>query len=525
MLLAVMVTAVNISSIHGANLMMAPESVRVGLVTYYEYVDVIHFYNYTVVPGFYEDDAFYPETTITTTSQDFWFTPAKKLYLESEQTFGSYEDALAISGPLRDSGYKAYPTLIARDTWKVFAGHKDSQSELNAVKGAIDGLYDVTYEQAPSSSERMFMESDSNDPVLFENRYAKTVFATEDLRDSSPIIDLGKRSYRGYLEVARYGRNDLTVVNIIGLDDYLYSVVVSEIYAKWPKESLKAQAVAARTFAVFYKEIARKYPNDPFDLDDTVSSQVYKGYSVEDQRVNNAVDATAGEMIYFDGRVIPAYFFAASGGRTENSEDVWSGEVAYLKSVPDIYETEPERSPWIKALTPSEIQSALAARGVQIGSVQDIEAIGYTDAGRVLTLRVHGTKGEYDLKKETMRYWLGINSRKFIILKDGFEPDYTRSVLDADGNVVTVDYRDAHVLDASGDVSEVLADKDQVIVMGTENIINQPMVKGEDDVFLLAGEGWGHGAGMSQAGAKGMAKEGYTYREILEYYYTGVVVQ
>lgn len=515
----------NISSVKGESLMTPPESLRIGLVTNFEYVTTIHFYNSTIVPGFFENETFYGESSITTGGKDFWLSPAKKYYLESDQTYNSYEDAIAISAPLRDSGYKAYPTLIARGTWKVFAGHNDSNSELNQVLSLIDGLYGVTYTQAPSSNERVFMECNDHDPILLENRYGKTVFATLDVRDEVPVIDLGKRSYRGYIEAARYGRDDMTAVNIVKLDDYLYSVVVSEIYAKWPVESIKAQSVAARTFAVFYKEVARKFPNDPFDLDDTVSSQVYKGYSVEDERVNIAVDATSNEMIYFDGRVIPAYFFAASGGRTENSEDVWSGRVPYLKSVPDIYETEPEKRPWTKTLTPEEIEAALSKKSVSVGKVTDIEAIGYTDAGRVLTLRITGSKGSYDLQKETMRYWLGINSRKFVILKNGDAPDFSHPVVSASENVDNITYTNAYVVDSSGEVQKVLDDKDQVIVMGTENIINQPMISGRSGVFILAGAGWGHGAGMSQAGAKGMANAGFTYREILQHYYTNTVVQ
>lgn len=523
--LILLLTIMNISNVSGENLREPPASLRIGLVTNFEYVDAIHFYNYTVIPGFYEDDVFYGELTITASSKDVWFTPAKKIYLESDQSFSTYEEASAVSSPLRAMGYKAYPTLVARNTWKVFVGHKDTESELETVRSAIDGQFNITYQRAPNSTERLFMEGSSIEPLMFENRYNQTVFATADLRGDVPVLDLGKRSYRGYIEVGRYGRDDVTAVNIVGLDDYLYSVVVSEIYAKWPVESIKAQAVAARTFAVFYKDIARKYPNDPFDLDDTISSQVYKGFSVEDDRVNVAVDATSGEMIYFDGDVIPAYFFASSGGRTENSENVWSGTVPYLKSVPDIYETEPERDPWIQTLTPSDIQNALLKHGEDVGTVKDLVAEGYTDAGRVLILKVVGSKSTYELKKETMRYWLGINSRKFVVLKSGFAPEYTHKVLTADGTTSSVDYRDAVVMNGNGDVVSVLSDKEQVIVMGTENIINQPMVSGQNGVFLLAGEGWGHGAGMSQAGAKGMAIEGFMYKEILEHYYSGTVVQ
>jgi len=142
-----------------------------------------------------------------------------------------------------------------------------------------------------------------------------------------------------------------------------------------------------------------------------------------------------------------------------------------------------------------------------------------------LTLRITGTKGTYDLEKETMRYWLGINSRKFVVLKENYSPDYSHPVISNSEDIDNISYTNAYVVDASGDIQKVLGNQDQVIVMGTENIINQPMISGRSGVFILAGEGWGHGAGMSQAGAKGMAIEGFGYREILQHYYTGTVIQ
>lgn len=514
----------SISGINGETLVDIPDMVRVGLTTYFEQKGELHIYNYSVIPGFMVNGEFVGESTIGDNYKDFEFIPGTKLYLESDQIFGTYEEALEKVIPLRQAGYKAYATLMASRTWKVFAGHVNSQGELDNIKSAIDGLNDVTYQNAPGSKERIIMLSNDNYPIMFENRYERVVFYTADRRGDDAVIDLGKRSYRGYMEIGRYGRNDLSAVNVINLDEYLYSVVMSEIYASWPEETLKAQSVAARTFAVYYSVVANKYPNDPFDLDDTVNSQVYKGYSIEDERVNAAVDATSNELIYYEGSVIPAYFFASSGGRTENSENVWTGTVPYLKSVPDIYEQEPERHPWIKTYTASEIASKLSDRGVSVGTVTSIEARGYSDAGRVITLRIHGTNGSYDLDKEKMRYWLGMYSRKFVILDSGYKPQTTYDVVTAD-DTTTVNYNGAYVVDASGSTSKVLNGTEQVIVMGTENIINQPMINGSSGVFTLAGEGWGHGVGMSQAGAKGMAKEGFTYKEILEYYYTGTIVQ
>lgn len=522
---SVILLSLSTSGVNGATLEEVPQSLRIGLTTYYKNQSTIHFYNNSVIPGFYNNEEWVPESTIKTVGGDFWFSVATKLYLESEQDFTTYEEALTKVIPLRESGYKAYATLIESKTWKVFVGHKDSASELDAVLSSIDGLDDVTYVEAPASYERIIMESQSNYPIIFENRYEKTVYSTDDRRGSDVVIDLGKRSYRGYIEVARYGDNNLSVVNILEVDTYLYSVVVSEVYASWPEESLKAQAVAARTFAIYYAKVVKKYPSDPYDLNDTVSSQVYKGYSVEDERVNAAVLATSEQMIYYDGGIIPAYFFASSGGRTENSENVWSGTVPYLKSVPDIYEQEPERSPWIMAYTSAEIGKILSGKGVQIGTVTDVVVEGYSEAGRAINLKIIGSAGSYVLKKENMRYWLGLYSRKFELIKSDYIPDKTYEVMNGNGDITTVDYSNAVVLSGDSTPVPVIGNKEQIIIMSNENMTNQPMISGKNSQFIFAGQGWGHGVGMSQAGAKGMAQEGYFYKEILMHYYSGVTVQ
>lgn len=522
LLIIILISTVSIVAEAGS---AAPKTLRIGLVTYFEHVDNIHMYNNEVVPGFYEEGRFIPEVFISTEGKDFSFTPTNKLYLASDQRFENYEEALKVVAPLRASGYEAYATLIETGFWKVFAGHSDSESDLEKVKSDIDGQYGLTYDQAPESFERILMESQSNAPVLFENSGRRVVFATSDTRSGAQVIDLGKRSYRGYIEIGRYGNSDLTAVNIIRLDDYLNSVVVSEVYASWPEESLKAQAVAARTFAAYYKEVARKYPNDPFDLDDTVGSQVYKGYSIEDYRVNEAVTATSGVMVYYDNRVIPTYFFAASGGRTENSENVWSGSVPYLKSVADIYETQPERKPWVTRLSSSEIESDLEQKGIDIGKVVDVEVIGYTESGRAIDLKIIGTSGSHTLKKENIRYTLGLNSRKFVVLKESYEPEMTYAVIGANGKTKYISYGNGYVVDDSSSVYKALSGQEQMMVIGDGNIINQPLISGQRDVYTFAGEGWGHGVGMSQAGAKGMANAGFNYIEILTHYYTDVTVK
>jgi len=497
------------------------DTLRIGLVTQFNGQDPIQVFNKSIVLGFYNNNIWLPESTVNAAGQMFSFKPSTVTYLMSDENFEDYETAKSKADQLRMDGLIVYPALLDVNTWKVYIETVSIQVTLDQI-----GIQnDVIFFEAPYNNERIIMTFDQVEGIILDNSLDKVVIGTNDRIGDASVMNLGKATYRGKIEIGRYGKDKLLAVNIVDLEDYLYSVVVSEIYASWPSESIKAQAVAARTFAIYYVTIAKKFPNAPYDLDDTVNSQVYKGYGVEDKRVTMAVDDTRGKMIYYDGSVIPAYFFSTSGGRTEASEHVWSASVPYLKSMPDLYETEPARAPWIKSYTPSDIENALMKRDIAVGTVLDLEAMGYTDAGRVLDLKVIGSGGVYILKKETMRQWLGMDSRKFTLIKPKDVPFYKHSVISGGNYVGIVDYKDAYVMNGSGRSEKLLGQKAQVMVMSADNIINQPMISGETGKFILAGVGFGHGVGMSQSGAKGMSLAGYNYKDILEYYYKGAKVK
>ncbi len=130
-----------------------------------------------------------------------------------------------------------------------------------------------------------------------------------------------KKSYRGsFMVFLKSGT--LMLVNKLELEQYLYGVLPSEVSYSWEKEVLKAQAVAARSFAI-YNRLKNKTPE--YDLDCSVASQVYSGRDVEAAPTNSAIDETAGEVLSYNGEVIQAFFHANSGGRTASSEEVWGG--------------------------------------------------------------------------------------------------------------------------------------------------------------------------------------------------------
>src|SRR5215216_6515756 len=143
------------------------------------------------------------------------------------------------------------------------------------------------------------------------------------------------RRYRGAIQVDVKGGR-LRAINVVGLEQYLYGVVPSEVPDDWPAEVLKAQAVAARSYAVSTRKLGGAY-----DLFPDVRSQVYRGIDEEEATTNEAVQETAGEVVMYQGRVARTYFHSSSGGRTASATDVWpdSGTVPYLVSVDDPYDT------------------------------------------------------------------------------------------------------------------------------------------------------------------------------------------
>jgi stage II sporulation protein D len=225
------------------------------------------------------------------------------------------------------------------------------------------------------------------------------------LPGSSPLrLD---RAYRGNLVVSASG-GSVRVVNHVGLEAYLFGVVPGEMPFYWVPEALKAQAVAARTYAL----AGRKSGGD-FDLYPDVRSQVYGGVSSERATTTAAVQATAGEVVLYRGRIVTTYFFSTSGGKTANVNDVWpgSGRVPYLVSVPDPYDAASPHHSW----GPFAVQSGRLARALRVrGRLLDVR-LAVTPSARVRTVTAVGTRGQSTLSGSDVRQALGLRSTWFQI--------------------------------------------------------------------------------------------------------------
>ncbi len=275
------------------------------------------------------------------------------------------------------------------------------------------------------------------------------------------FIRVNNRTYRGEIEVRK--RNDtLLVINEVDLEEYLYGVMKHEISPAWPLEAVKAQAVAARSFA-----LNKKLGNvgKPYDLCATITSQVYGGLSGEDPRSNEAIDETRGEILTYEERPIAAYYHATCGGETEDVENVWGGRLPYLKSVRCRYCKDSPHYEWEEKLSLLEISNALGHKG--ISEVESIEIYERSDTGRIVKLVVEDEFGKHIISGNQFRMALGPNLIRSTLFK----------------------------------------------------------IKEKRGRVEFKGKGWGHGVGMCQWGTKGMAERDFSYKEILKHYYSNAEIR
>ncbi len=311
----------------------------------------------------------------------------------------------------------------------------------------------------------------------------------EPLPDSGGLASLQveNRRYRGRLQV-RVEASKLRAINVIALESYLPSVVGSEMPASWPLEALRAQAVAARTYALRHRK-----PLAPFDLHATVTSQAYKGLESETASTREAVRSTQGLVLMHGNSLINAVFHSSSGGSTENSGDLWSRQLPYLVSVPDYDDTSPVAR-WEKPLSPQLLAGAFA----EIGGANRIDVLSTTSSGRVRQARVIGPSGALVLTGAQLRSRLGLRSTLVRFKAAPFT--FTAPSL-AVGTPLPAD-------------------------MGSLLAPPPPLpLAPPSPVIIAVGRGFGHGVGMSQWGAYALAQQGRRFDQILQHYYRGVEVQ
>lgn len=298
-----------------------------------------------------------------------------------------------------------------------------------------------------------------------KNAAAATLELTvEDERNLSKLISTyDNKSYRGALRLLPR-KGSLQVINRVTVEEYLQGVVPEEMPAEWDKEAVKAQAVAARTYALRQR---KRHAKEGFDVCNNTHCQQYSGVGAERTAANQAIKATQGEVLQSKGALVDSLFHTDSGGMTENSEDVWGGHIDCLRAAKEL---RTETYPWEKTITSQKLSELLDKRGKHIGELKKIElsplkvgksAKDRTVSGRVKSVTFVGKSGRTSVTGNDLRSMLGLKSTLFGMTMNR-------------------------------------------------------------NVVFIKGYGWGHGLGMSQYGAKAYAESSHwDYKEILQHYYHG----
>jgi len=295
------------------------------------------------------------------------------------------------------------------------------------------------------------------------------------------------RTYRGVMEVA-FDKTGLRIINIVNLEEYLYSVVPSEMFPEWPKEALKAQAVASRTQAL--KKLGR-HREEGFDFCSQVHCQVYAGVESETEKTRQAVDETRGIILVYDDKPIDAIYSSNCGGYTQDNIFGDKKDIPYLKGKPDILEGKVSipfspidleywiKNPpqdllcnvnnsnfrWVRIYSYEEMKELLS-RFKDAGEIKKIIITKRNKSGHIIQIKIIGADNTYLLEKELeIRNTLGgLRSSMFKI--------------------------------------EIKKD-----------------LGGKPQKFIFYGGGFGHGVGMCQQGAYGLAIRGKDYKDILRHYF------
>jgi stage II sporulation protein D len=230
------------------------------------------------------------------------------------------------------------------------------------------------------------------------------------------FVWIGDRWYRGRTLLVPTSKG-MTAVNYVDLDQYLYSVLGSEMSANWPQEALKAQAVAARSFALYKRSTSG---NSVYDVGDTTTWQVYKGLEAEAPGTQSAVNATTGQVMTYGGKIILAVFHSSSGGHTENVEDIWTDPLPYLRGVAD-YDMGAPVYQWTKNFSRSQLSRLISG----VGNVSSMTAERTTPQGRIITMLVKGDRGTRRISGKDLRSALGLRSTLFVVnpTGNGFQVD------------------------------------------------------------------------------------------------------
>lgn len=338
------------------------------------------------------------------------------------------------------------------------------------------------------------------------------------------------RKYYGGFEYPRVSGGALYVISVTELEDYVKCVVPYEMSNSWHIEALKAQAVCARTYVM---RVGERHSSYGFDVCANEHCQAYYGvdyqYRGHTDNADAAVDATAGLCMRYNGAYVYAVYSASNGGASEDVKYIWGSDYPYLKGKEDPFESSISSSisgyHYTVSYTAASLGSRMASRysGYRLGTLAQVYVSRFTPNGNVYEVTFVDTAGKtYTVSGETCRLALGTKSQRFTINGSGtgssLYVNRDETISSASGSYVISGGGERRILDGAAYV--ITAD-------GVSKLESSSATASSGDIsggIVIEGTGNGHNVGMSQWGAYAMAKQGYDFYDILEFYFTGISI-
>ena len=467
-----------------------------------------------------------------------------------ESGYRSYEQAAADAQEYRD-GFVAWIDGDYQVRAGSYTSRQEAEDAAQSLGGTVAGTSSYAVNVTRTGTAEILFQFDGGDAL------ALGVMPDVTGADAVRTWFKGYRYYGGF-RYERIGGGDLTVVNIVDLETYIKGVVPYEMSSSWPLEALKVQAVCARSYA-YINIHSGKHTSYHFDVCNTTDCQAYYGAGTNSssyqatERTDQAVDETAGEYAWYDGQVIEAFYSSSHGGASESVYNVWGTSLErypYLCGVEDPYEADMASknsySSWTVSYTSSELAQRLENYGYDASSGIESLTLTYSDLGNVIQVRVNYRDGGSDtIRPSSMRSVFGISSIRFTVNgqaassgsgttsssgggltangSTSLDSQGTYTVISGSGSLSQAGLDGLYAISGSGSITPA-EDAASGGGSGTDTPTGtQVTVSGSS--YSFQGSGNGHQLGLSQYGAWAMAERGFTYDEIIEFYYPGTYVR
>ena len=467
-----------------------------------------------------------------------------------EDGYRSYEQAAADAQEYRD-GFVAWIDGDYQVRAGSYTSRQEAEDAAQSLGGTVAGTSSYAVNVTRTGTAEILFQFDGGDDL------ALGVMPDVTGADAVRTWFKGYRYYGGF-RYERIGGGDLTVVNIVDLETYIKGVVPYEMSSSWPLEALKVQAVCARSYA-YINIHSGKHTSYHFDVCNTTDCQAYYGAGTNSssyqatERTDQAVDETAGEYAWYDGQVIEAFYSSSHGGASESVYNVWGTSLEqypYLCGVEDPYEADMASknsySSWTVSYTSSELAQRLENYGYDASSGIESLTLTYSDLGNVIQVRVNYRDGGSDtIRPSSMRSVFGISSIRFTVNgqaassgsgttsssgggltangSTSLDSQGTYTVISGSGSLSQAGLDGLYAISGSGSITPA-EDAASGGGSGTDTPTGtQVTVSGSS--YSFQGSGNGHQLGLSQYGAWAMAERGFTYEEIIEFYYPGTYVR